>query len=272
MSNGTYDLKWGQDLATRITPQIKSEVGRIRANPPLVPIVPGKSNYEDVVQSFQVTGSPISIKPSTKLAPVKISLDFLLAQQQFADEVLAARLALRPASDLAFAEDTIILHGKRAAGIFAAMRLGIKDENITLGEQEGLFRGEQEPAQIRPNKSIVDSVLEGIERLRTNQQHGPYCVVVSPDLHREAMTPKGNSGMALIAPILPQLREDGFRFSEAATERTGVIFSLGSAAVDLPIPWDAHVECRTVEGDATFVVVEQFRLRINDPRAVETLS
>src|SRR5262245_57169375 len=103
MSNGTYDLKWGQELAGRISPQIKSQVGMVRLDPPLIPIVPGKSAYEDVVQSFRISpGPPISIKPSAKLAPVKISLEFQLAQQQFTDEVLAARLALRPASDLAF--------------------------------------------------------------------------------------------------------------------------------------------------------------------------
>lgn len=271
MSNGTYDLKWGQDLAVRISPQIKSEVGKIRMDPPLIPIVPGKSTYEDVVQSFTVTAvPPFSIKPSSKLAPIKISLEFQLAQQQFADEVLAARLALRPASDLAFAEDVILLHGDRADQVLRGFNLVIKDENETLAEQKGLFQAA--PAAIRAQKSIVDSVLEGIQALQANRQHGPYCVIVSPDLHKEAMTPIPNSGTPRISPILPQLRDGGFRLSEAAPQRTGVIFSLGGAAVDLPILWDAHVECRTVEGDATFVVVEQFRLRINDARAVHTLT
>ena len=271
MSNGTYDLKWGQDLADQISPQIKGEVGTILKEHPLIPIVPGKSNYQDVVQSFRVTpGPPQSIKPSSKLAPVKISLEFQLAQQQFDDVVLAGRLALRPAADLAFAVETIILHGARADETFQKRHLVVKDENNTLDEQEGLFQAVPQP--IEAQRSIVDSILDGIQTLRGNLQHGPYCVVVSPDLHREAMEPLGDSGMTRIAPILPQLRDDGFRFSEAAPERTGVIFSLGGGAVDLPIPWDAHVECRTVEGDATFVIVEQFRLRINDPRAVVPLS
>jgi uncharacterized linocin/CFP29 family protein len=269
MSNGTYDLKWGQELAGRISPQIRSQVGMLRLDPPLIPIVPGKAAYEDVVQSFRVNpGPPVSIKPSAKLAPVKISLEFMLAQQQFTDELLAARLALRPAADLAFVEDAILLHGKRAADVLK--RVGVKDENGTLEEQEGLFvKG---PEKIDGKKTIDVSVLEGIQKLRDAQQYGPYCVIVSPDLHREAMTPLGDSGVPRIAPILPQLRENGFRFSPAASERTGVIVSLGGAAVDLSVLWDVHVECRTVEGDATFVVVEQIRLRLNDPRAVVTLS
>src|SRR5262245_50036686 len=40
-SNEVYDLKWGHDLANRISGQIKTEIGRIRASPPLIPIVPG---------------------------------------------------------------------------------------------------------------------------------------------------------------------------------------------------------------------------------------
>jgi uncharacterized linocin/CFP29 family protein len=269
----TYDLGWGKGLADKIStdPQFKTQIGRIRMDPPLIPIVPGKSSYESTVQSFKLApGNPLRIQPSNTLAPVKISLPFVLAQQQFDDQVLAGRLPLRPASDLAFAEDAILLHGSSAVDIFKKLNFDIGDEDKTLDQQEGLFK--EPPKPIAKEKSIVDSILEGLQKLQSNQQHGPYCVILSPDLHREAMTPIGDSGMARIAPILPQLREGGVRFSEAAPERTGVIFSLGGAAVDMPIPWDAHVECRKVEGDATFVVVEQFRLRINDPRAVATLT
>src|SRR5262245_40214646 len=104
MSSEVNDLRWGHQLALRITPHLKSEVGRVRRDPPLIPIAPGNSDYQDVVQSFRVTlGPPLRITPSAKLAPLKISAAFSLAQQQFSDEVLAARLALRPASDIAFA-------------------------------------------------------------------------------------------------------------------------------------------------------------------------
>jgi uncharacterized linocin/CFP29 family protein len=269
MSNQFYDLEWGNGVAARISPQIRSEIGRIRRNPPLIPIVPGMSQYEDVVQNYRVdAGPPLKIKPSRTLAPIRISSEFALAQQQFADDVLATRLALRPASDLAFAEDAIILHGSRA--VEPLKKMNITDEDGTLAEQEGLFR--EAPKPIGKDKSIMDSIREGLEQLQRNQQHGPYCVVVSPDLHREAISPIGTSTTPRIAPILPELRESGFRWSEAAPVRTGVIFSLGGSAVDMPIPWDTHVECRKVEGDATFVVVQQFRLRINDPRAVLTLA
>jgi len=268
-ATNVYDLRWGHDLADRISGQIKTEIGRIRASPPLIPIVPGASRYEDVVQSYHVDGPPpFKIRPNKKLAPIKISSSFVLAQQQFSDELLATRLALRPASDLAFAEDAILLHGSKARRTLSD--LDIKDENSTLGEQEGLFLNGA--TRLPDGKDVVESIRQALEALQQNKQHGPYCVVVSPDLHREAITPVETGTTPRIDPILPQLREHGFRFSEAAPPRTGVAFSLGGGALDMPIPWDAHVECRKVEGDATFVVVQQFRLRINDPRAVVPLS
>jgi uncharacterized linocin/CFP29 family protein len=269
MSNEVYDLKWGHDLAMLISGQIKTEIGRIRSNPPLIPIVPGGSRYEDVVQSYRIdVGPPFTIRPNSKLAPIRISSRFVLAQQQFSDQLLATRLALRPASDLAFAEDAILLHGSRAAPTLKDLH--IEDENGTLGEQDGLF--ENKATALPAGRDVFESIREALEALQKNKQHGPYCVVVSPDLHREAITPVGTGTTPRINPILPQLREHGFRISEAATPRTGVAFSLGGAALDMAVLWDSHVECRKVEGDATFVVVQQFRLRINDRRAVVALT
>jgi uncharacterized linocin/CFP29 family protein len=269
MTTGNFDFRWGSDLASRLSAAVKSEVGRLRASPSVIPVVPGSSRYEDVVQDLRISvGPPYSVKPGARLAPIKLALDFTLAQQQFADEVLASRLALRPASDLAFAEDAILLHGANAAKILKDLH--VKDENGTLDQQRGLFASPPKP--LRADKSIMDSIREGLEQLQKNHQHGPYCVVLAPDLHREAITPQGTSSTPRIAPILPQLREQAFRFSEAAAPRTGVVFSLGGGAIDIMVQWDAHVECRKIEGDATFVVAEQFCLRINDERAVVTLS
>ena len=185
MDTVTYDLKWGQELASRINKQIITEIGRIRAEPPLIPVVLTPSRYEDVVQSYQITAPPpviaggittlfpkgISSK-NTKILPIKISSQFVVAQQQFSDESLAARLAVRCASDLAFAEDDIILNGKYA-------NLGasnVKDESDTLTDQEGLFEAaltaaaaaaaqttypERPHQRLGPGASVVTSIFDG---------------------------------------------------------------------------------------------------------------
>ncbi len=295
MDTVTYDLKWGQELASRISKQLTTEIGRIRAEPSLIPVVLTPSRYEDVVQSYRITPPPVvagaapaiharSItSKNSKLPPIKISSRFVVAQQQFSDESLAVRLAVRCASDLAYAEDDIILNGNLAE--LAANN--VKDESDTLEDQEGLFEAAltaaavaaalpppvpPTPTPLAPGASVVTSVFVALEALQRRNHRGPYCVIVSPDLHREAMMPSGTGSSALIDPVLPQLRPRGFRWSQAAPRRTGVVFSLGGGALDMPILWDAHVECRRVEGDATFVVVQQFRLRINDPGAIEVLS
>ena len=276
MDTGIYDLKWGQDLAAKISKQLNTEIGRIRAEPPLIPVVLSPSRYEDVVQSYRIApppgGAAAAIQPksisskNSKLSPIKISSHFVVAQHQFSDEALVARLAIRCASDLAFAEDDIILNGDRAN----LRAKNIKDDSDTLDEQEGLLVAA--PAAVAEGTDVVGSILLALQELQRRNHHGPYCVIVSPDLHREALTPAGGSSTPRIDPILPQLRHRGFRWSQAAAPRTGVAFSLGGGALDLPILWDAHVECRKVEGDATFAVVQQFRLRINDPTAVQPLS
>lgn len=281
MDTGTYDLKWGQELAEKISKQINTEIGRIRADPPLIPVVLTPSRYEDVVQSYRIAAPPppavvpgappvLHIKSigsrNSKLSPIKISSHFVVAQHQLSDEALAARLAVRCARDLSNAEDDIILHGRNA-------RLGVnvEDESDTLIEQDGLFPAA--PVAIAARTKVIDSILAALQTLQTNNHYGPYCVIVSPDLHREALTPSGASATPPIDPILPQLRPRGFRWSQMlTTPRTGVAFSLGGGALDMPVLWDAHVECRNVEGRAAFVVVEQFRLRINDPTAVVPLS
>ncbi len=212
MSADVYDLKWGQELANKITSQIRSEIGRIRADPPLIPVVSGSSRYEDVVQSYRVDpGPPFSIRTNSKLAPIKISSRFVVAQQQFSDEMLATRLAFRPASDLAFAEDAILLHGAGAAATLT--RLNIEDESRTLDQQEGLFASM--PARLPAGREVFDSIREGLVALQENNQHGPYCVILSPDLHREAIAPLASSTTPRIDPILPQLREKGFRWKSS---------------------------------------------------------
>ncbi len=271
MANGTYDLKWGQDIATNITPQIKPEVDKIRVARPLLPIVPGNATYESSVPSLKIDpGPPLSIPVAQPVAPVRISIEFLLKQEYFGDDVTMSRLALRAASDLASAEDTIVLHGKYAAALLASKKIPVNDDNQTMNQQDGLFS--QPPKALAANRTLVDAILDGLQQLQDDRQYGPYCVIVSPDLHREAMSPIPNSGLTQVSPVLPRLAENGFQLSSAAPKRTGVLFSLGGAAMELVIPWDAHVECRKVEGDATFVVVQQFRLRINDPRALVTLT
>ena len=266
MSNGTFDLNWGRALANRLDPLVKTAIHTVRADPTLIPIVPGNSRYERFVEIYRrVPGPPLGIVHEN-VPTVKISARFTIQQTDLGNEALISDWVSMQARQLALAEDTIILYGA-AAGLNA---LNINDDDGTLNNQDGLFQ--QAPPQLPHHHSVDGSILWGIQSLRNRGQYGPYCVIVSPTLHTAAETPIPNSGISRIAPILPQLRKEGFRFSEALQGRSGVIFSVGGAAITLKITWDAHVECLNVDGDATFAVVQQFRLQINDQRATFALT
>src|SRR5262249_8570134 len=120
--------------------------------------------------------------------------------------------------------------------------------------------------------TVDTSILGALATLRGRGHFGPYCVVLSTDLHQAAFTPVANTGIPLIGPILGQLRPDGVQFSHCLPAGPGVVFSTGRVAIDLVIPWDLHVECQTVAGNVTFLVIEQFRLRINDRNATVALA
>jgi hypothetical protein len=97
-------------------------------------------------------------------------------------------------------------------------------------------------------------------------------VIVAPDLYQEAFAPRQNTLDAPIYEIRPLLKEGGFLYSQAAPEKTGVIFSLGGHTLDIAVPVDVMVELTDEEkGVALLRVVEQFRLRENDCTAVEAL-
>jgi uncharacterized linocin/CFP29 family protein len=115
---------------------------------------------------------------------------------------------------------------------------------------------------------ILQSILEGIKQLRARNHQGEYAVIVSPDLYEQAFKPRHDTLDAPIYEIRPLLKENGFLYSAAAPETTGVIFSLGGQTIDMNVSVDAKAELTDEErGVAILRVVEQLRLRLNDPTA-----
>jgi uncharacterized linocin/CFP29 family protein len=269
MPNEVYDLKWGQELAGQITSQVKEEVKAIRRVRPLIPMVAGAMTFAKTVDDATITikGGAVTMNPSAMLAPIKILRPFVVRQELFGDLVSISRLAVNAGYDVAAGEDAVLLFGAQAAtavGGFPAT-----DESGTLANQAGLLSAvPPQPIGVE----VDESILAGITTLRARGHFGPYCVVLSPDLYNDAYSPIEGTAIALIEPISHQLREDGVAYSPSLPAKTGVVFSVGKAAIDFVVPWDLHVECRDIQGDATFVVIEQFRLRVNDRNATVNLT
>jgi len=266
MRNGNNNFNWSQDRWQGINKVVHDESAKIRLRD-VFPLWGNSGGYVDSAVGHEVTltpGQPLKIKAGQNLVPVELSVEFQLSPEQFHDEQVAEALATRAAYILALAEDAVLLQGNSSRRFLTS--LNVVERN--LDEQHGLFN-ENQPQVERP---ILESILEGIKRLRTRNHHGEYCVIVSPDLYQEAFAPRQNTLDAPIYEIRPLLREGGFLYSQAAPEKTGVIFSLGGHTLDIAVPVDVMVELTDEEkGVALLRVVEQFRLRENDRTAVEAL-
>jgi uncharacterized linocin/CFP29 family protein len=165
--------------------------------------------------------------------------------------------------------------GEKAAA--TSEELDVEDRN--LDEQAELLDTKEEEKEEREEQkqeeekvkqeSVLHAILRGIEMLQRNGHYGEYCVIVAPNLYRQAFEPRSSTLDAPIHQIRPLLKEGGFRPSWMAHPGTGVIFSLGGHTLDVAIPVDAKVELTEERaGVACLRVVEQFRLRVNDRTAV----
>jgi uncharacterized linocin/CFP29 family protein len=288
MPNGRNNFGWSDETRQRINTVIHDESARARIARRVLPLFGNATGFVDRVPGHQLrppaAGQPLSLRGNQSLAPVEISVDFTLAPEEFGDEQAAMALATRAAYQLALAEDRIVLLGADAAPLLLAAN--VRERN--LNEQKGLFRSAMEtaamraqapapaagapPPQLPAGTTILDGILNAIAELRQRDHHGEYGAIVSPNLHREAFQTPARRREAFIYEIRSLLREGSFQYSSAATGRTGVIFSLGGHTVDMAVPVDASVELVNEERGALLRVVEQFRLRINDPTAVVALA
>src|SRR5829696_4955792 len=176
-------LAWSEDRWQRINTLVHDEAARIRAARRVLTLFGESGAYVDSVVGHQVDpGPPLRIRAGQNLVPVEISVEFQLSPEQFNDEQTAMALATRAAYIVALAEDAVLLRGAQA---------DLESLNVTgrnLDQQIGLFDGDSQEVQ----KPILESILEGIKRLRTRNHHGEYCVIVAPDLYQEAFAPRQN--------------------------------------------------------------------------------
>lgn len=267
MANGSNKFNWAPERWRRINTLVHDEAARSRIVRRALTLFGDSDGYADSIVGHEVSAEPpFSIRAGQSLVPVELAVDFQLVPEQFTQELTATALATRAANLVGMGEDAVLLLGSEAKGLLE--QLHVTERNLDL--QKGLFGPSPVPVVAT---SILESILEGIKVLRTDNHHGEYCAIVSPDLYQEAFKPRTNTLDAPIYEIRPLLKEGGFLYSPAAPPRTGVIFSVGGRLIDIAVPVDAVVELTDEEqGKAFLRVVEQFRLRVNDPTAAVALS
>ena len=206
------------------------------------------------------------LQPMTVRASVSVSVD---AQD---DSGLRAFAARQVGDAFCYAEDAIVLLGKNAAVPATRGAVTLTIDKAALAEQKDVLFKPKHP-KVAKGK-VIDSVVKALNNLRGNGHHGPFVVIVAPDLNEEAWTPTAPGLVqAPIFAVLPELRspDDGWIWSDVVGSREGVAISLGGESFDFIISYDPHVESALVTNTFDIEAALQFRLRINDPTAIEPL-
>ena len=264
MNHNASKFTWNQESVNKLVHDASQEVRVIR---PLLKLYGKQGAYTANIVGHRVTAqSPLSVSIDQNLTPAILSCDFMLQQEQFTDENALNTLAVEAAYRVAAAEDAVILLGAKASEFID--ELSVNAEN--LDKQTGLLS--DPPVQLQDERTILESVIDGIKKLQGKGRLGRYAAIVSLDLYQAAMRPRQNAFDAQIYEIRPLLVENGFRNSQALPERTGVIFSLSGDTIKIAVPMDTSVESVEEKKDAFLQVVEQIRLVVDVPEAVVALT
>jgi uncharacterized linocin/CFP29 family protein len=250
------------DQMTALAPE---QANKLRvARRALSPII-GQGFVESVPGHRVTKDRALSVRPNQHLQPLQMSRHFFLHKEQAADSLTLSALITFAAADIAQAEDAVILLGAGAEPLLRRLNIDLTDPE-ELRAQQGLLDHQQRKVE----KPILESILDGIKTLRERGQSGEYYVIVSPDMFEQAHINRHTPLDAPIYQIQPLLASGGFLFSEAAPEKTGVIFSLARNTISLAVPMDIFVDTslpNDSEGRPRFAVAEQIRLIIDDPEA-----
>lgn|SRR5262249_1620528 len=269
MNYNGNSFMWAQDRQQDINKRVWEAAKDIRVIRPFLKLYGRQGEYATNITGHQLNaakvGTPLTIDINQNLTPVKLSCDIQIHQEQFKDEDTLHTLATEAAYRVAAAEEAVLVLGK-GAGDFLT-RLNVTAEN--LDQQTGLFPAN--PPTLSKS-TVLDSIVQGIKDLQANGRFRNYVAIVSLDLYQEAMRPRQNPFDAQIYEIRPLLMENGFLYSQAAPEKTGVILSISGDSVKLAVPVDACMEFVDERKDVFLQVVEQIRLLIDVPEAVVSLK
>jgi uncharacterized linocin/CFP29 family protein len=267
MSNSTNKFSWNQDNVNKLVHDASTDIRVVR---PLLKLHGKQGNYTQNIFGHRVVlqEDGLTIPDNQNLTPVILSCDITLQQERFSDEDALNTLAVEAAYRVAAAEDAVILLGGENAQDFI-QDLGVTAEVEQLKAQKGLL-SEKEVSKVE--QPILDSIVQGIAELQNKNRLGRYAAVVSLDLFQQAMKPRQNPFDAPIYEIRPLLIENGFRQSQALPKKTGVIFSLNGDGLKIAVPVDTSVEFVEEKKDVYLQVVEQIRLVVDVPEAVEALK
>ena len=290
------DLNWTDDQWRKVKDAITDSFGNASVASAVLPLFGPLPGGAETVRNERLRetasfGEPLALDgdhDAANLNLVNVTVKVQLSSEQIADESLSnALLAFRRAGNiLAQAQDRVVFQGHGRGGQDSAFVANAKP-GIHKGLADPLTKKEEvaESGTKGPNFSEIDvdpdldktfpganakgvevvtAVVKAIRRLENRGHSLPFACVLGNELFEAVQQPS----FAFVLPsdrITPLLKGPLAR-SGQMDEKTGIVVSLGSNAVDVVVGTPPTVQFlqRTEEAKFLFRAYTRFALRIRD--------
>ena len=282
--NGTLgrDKVWNDAIWGEIDKAVRDEMGRIRVAQKVFPstvvnnLLPVPTNVFLAPRSSEraVLGAgDDSFQPF-----IEISIEFVLTHAQVDAEEsmhLGSSLARLAGSAIAASEDAILFLGGSTI-VRDSRPPVINTTGATVTNVNAIprgFVGEAANNPAAPAAPILNLLADGIGRLNSRGQPGPYALFLSPIRYAETYSPPAGT-LATAADSIVTLATGGFYAVNSLPDNTGILVSLGGEPAKIVLGSDATTAFVFVDGQGTyhFRVFERLQLMVRDGRAFQTLQ
>ena len=285
------DLNWTDDQWRKVNDAVTEAFGKASVASAFLPLYGPLSGGTETVRNERLRetrgfAAPLTLDGdhnAANLRLVNVTVRVELSSEQVADDSLSnALLAFRRAGNiLAQAEDRVVFEGHGRGGDdstfvanAAGVHKGLADPQTRLEHVDGepnfsefivdpaldaMFAGSN-----ARGVAVVTAVVRAIRRLENRGHSAPFGCVLGNELFEAVQQPS----FAFVLPsdrITPLLKGPLSR-SGQMDERTGIVVSLGSNAVDVVVGTPPTIQFlqRTEEARFLFRAYTRFALRIRD--------
>ena len=276
MNLGRDAVAWPQDVWTRIDQAVSAEIQRTGVASKVMPLS-GPMPDATTVPADVIDEDTMTVSEDAVLPIVELSVEFSLTPQQVDSEATlstAETLATRAANLIAQAEDLLIFQGQRGAEspIFRQVKtrgaagigvLGAARDTVQVNHSGNGGYGEE----------TVRAVAQAYSALQAKGQYGPYALVLRTEEYADTFEPLKNT-LVMPADRIKPLMTQGFFGTGTLPEVTGLLLSLGGAAMDVMVGVEPVTAFLQIDNDGMyrFRVFERFALRVKDPAAIVRLE
>lgn len=260
---GREKFSWSQEIWNQIDQAVHDEAEATRVARKFLPLHGPLDPAAQTVQGQTINpGPPLTITPGQQIVPFEIWMNFELNPQQITDTSVALALVRRAANQVARAEDILIFQGTQE-------NLGGVQISQPVPKNPGLTT---DAAPVKINQPLFETLVAGIAELDSVGHHGPYALVVRPEVYAAAHIPAEGTAILPVDRIKPLVAKGFFSSSALQVGVAGLLVSFGGNSVDLAVTQDLITAFVHENINYGFRVFERFALRINDPNSTRRLD